>query len=134
MVARHQLLSLSSPTFPIWLPQWHLLGFYFQVQLLLRDLLPSGHVLLHWVPALLQAGGYPAGSIASAPLCTEGRGLSRLRLSGFLTQGEILPKMLFFFFSSEGAALSAPGQQQSAALAVLASDSLLSQGLLPLQS
>lgn len=98
MVVRHQLLSLSSPTFPIWLPQWHLFGFYFQVQLLLRDLLPSGHVLLHWVPALLQAGGYPVGSIASAPLCTEGRGLSRLRLSGFLTQGEILPKMLFFFF------------------------------------
>lgn len=97
MVAHHELLSLSSPTSPIQLPQQHLLGFYFQVQLLLRDLLSSGHVLLHRVPALLQAGGYPAGSIASAPLCSKGRGLSWLRLSGFLTQGEILPEMLIFF-------------------------------------
>lgn len=49
------------------------------------------------------------------------------------------PQMLFLFvfFSSEGGSspsLPAPGQQQGGTLAVLASDSLLSQGLLPLQS
>lgn len=53
---------------------------------------------------------------------------------GSLPKEKSYPRCSFFFFSSEGAALPAPGQQQSAALAVLASDSLLSQGLLPLQS
>lgn len=50
-----------------------------------------------------------------------------------------LPRCSFylFLFSSEGGSspsLPAPGQQQGGTLAVLASDSLLSQGLLPLQS
>lgn len=58
----------SPPTFPIQHLQWHPLAFCFQVQLLLWDLLPSGYVLLHRVPALLQAGGYPMGSIDSTSL------------------------------------------------------------------
>lgn len=82
------------------------------------------------------------GRIGSAPLrralsgwqipsplpCREGSASPQLSQDAFLGG---------FIFPSEGGSSPsspAPGQQQGAELTVLSSDSLLSQGLLPLQS
>lgn len=80
---------------------------------------------------------------ASAPLPSDERSPGGRSLPCCPAERALLPrspKMLFFggfIFPSEGGSSPsspAPGQQQGAELAVLSSDSLLSQGLLPLQS